>query len=80
MLNSQVYKAEKQILETVYPQDAHSTLECSGCSCFYTRSSVLFHSQSKNDDFNYPGVVVKNVDFGVRLPIIESCLHHLLTA
>ena len=50
-----------------------------GVSCFYTCSSVLFHSLYKNDDFNYAGVVVKNVDFGVRLPIMESGLHHLLS-
>lgn len=39
MLNSQVYKAEKQILETVYPKDAHSTpLEGGGCQ-------LLLHMQ-----------------------------------
>ena len=38
MLNSQVYKAEKQILETVYPKDARGTLEGGGCQ-------LLLHMQ-----------------------------------
>ena len=34
-----------------------------GYGCFHIGNGIMFHSQCKNDDFNYP-VVLKRVDFG----------------